>query len=69
MDTMASSGMLALLVVQQGRLAGRQFRMGSPTVIIGRTADNDLIIDDPEVSRRHARLSWNGRQFIIPVHH
>jgi hypothetical protein len=27
---------------------------------IGRLPDNDLVLEDPSVSNRHARLRWNG---------
>jgi hypothetical protein len=29
---------------------------------VGRLPDNDLVIDDPSVSKRHAQLSWDGSQ-------
>ncbi|HEX4621446.1 MAG TPA: FHA domain-containing protein, partial [Myxococcaceae bacterium] len=29
---------------------------------VGRLPDNDLVIDDPSVSKRHALLSWDGSQ-------
>ena len=65
MGTTVSGGIFATLIVQHGPLAGRQFPMTQSVVTIGRTAGSDLIIDDPEVSRRHARLTWTGQQFLI----
>ncbi|HET8854824.1 MAG TPA: FHA domain-containing protein [Salinimicrobium sp.] len=32
---------------------------------IGRLQDNDLVIDDPTVSRRHARITYEGNEFWI----
>lgn len=33
---------------------------GSEELQIGRLPDNDLVIDDPSVSKRHALLRWDG---------
>ena len=65
MDATNSGGSFATLTVQQGRLAGQQFRITQSSTTIGRSPDNDLTINHPEVSRHHARLTWNGRQFSI----
>jgi Protein of unknown function (DUF3662)/FHA domain len=36
--------------------AGREFLLDRPEVTIGRRADQDIVIDDPSVSRTHARI-------------
>jgi hypothetical protein len=36
--------------------AGREFLLDRPTITIGRRADQDIVIDDPSVSRAHARI-------------
>lgn len=36
-----------------------------PTLTIGRVAENDLILDDPRVSRRHARLEVSGQNWQV----
>lgn len=47
-------------------LAGRRiFRLQSDSVAIGRRLDNDLVIEDPRVSRRHALIQASGGQFLI----
>ena len=53
------------LTVRQGPRLGQRFSLTQPTIIIGRTAGNDVVVSDPEVSRRHASLTWDGRQLII----
>ncbi|MFB0536434.1 MAG: FHA domain-containing protein [Anaerolineae bacterium] len=53
------------LTVRQGPQPGQRFSSNKPTIIIGREAGNDVVISDPQVSRRHASLAWDGRQFII----
>ncbi|HEV2439760.1 MAG TPA: DUF3662 and FHA domain-containing protein [bacterium] len=36
--------------------AGREFLLDRPVLTIGRRADQDIVIDDPSVSRAHARI-------------
>jgi hypothetical protein len=36
--------------------AGREFLLDRPELTIGRRADQDIVLDDPSVSRTHARL-------------
>ncbi len=40
-------------------------RVGVNTV--GRAADNDIVLDDGSMSRRHAELHWDGRQQCVVV--
>jgi hypothetical protein len=53
------------LIVRQGPQPGQRFSLTKPTIVIGREAGNDVVINDPQISRRHASLTWDGRQFII----
>src|SRR5215469_702039 len=39
------------------------FAPGS-TVRIGRSSDNDIVIADPTVSRKHAQLSWGASGWV-----
>ena len=55
----------AELIVRQGPRPGQRFSLTKSTMIIGREADSDIVVNDPQVSRRHASLTWDGRQFII----
>src|SRR5712691_1668779 len=34
------------------------------TVRIGRSSDNDIVVNDPTVSRRHAQLSWEAAGWV-----
>ncbi|OPX15344.1 hypothetical protein B1964_10415, partial [Gordonia sp. i37] len=46
-----------------GRLtvAGITHRLGdSPRVRIGRTPDNDVVVNHPLVSRHHLSIEWRG---------
>lgn len=44
------------LVVRSGTASGRRFPLIREAYTIGRTMDNDIVIEDASISRRHARL-------------
>ena len=44
------------LVVEQGRLAGHGYDLARSDIVIGRGQDCDIILDEHQVSRQHARL-------------
>ena len=46
----------ALLVVERGPVSSLRFALPQDQVTIGRSAGNELVLADPEVSRRHARV-------------
>ena len=46
----------AYLLVRTDRSAPVQFDLGGPLISIGRASDNDVIVDDPMVSRHHCQL-------------
>jgi len=46
----------ALLLVSTDGAAPVQFDLGGALISIGRASDNDVIVDDPEVSRHHCQL-------------
>ena len=49
-------GTPSALVVTQGSLAGTSIRLGEAPVVIGRSHDSTLVIEDDYASGRHARL-------------
>ncbi len=53
------------LIMRGGPQAGHHFFAEKDNVIIGRVAGNDVVINDPQVSRRHASISWDGSRWII----
>jgi len=53
------------LEMSQGPQPGARFAVTQPVSTIGRSADNDLVIDDGDVSRRHARITWDGKHLIL----
>ena len=56
---------MAKLIVQEGYQAVREFDVGEDESTIGRSADNDLVLDRPGVSRHHARVYVREDQFFI----
>ncbi len=59
------SGVSYRLVVRRGPQPNQQFLLTRDTVTLGRDITNDIVINDPEVSRHHARLirTPNGYTF------
>ena len=47
---------LAILRVESGPSLGREFQLRSGSYFIGRDETSDFVIDDPQVSKRHARV-------------
>src|SRR5512139_3635147 len=50
------SGTSYRLVVRRGPQPNQQFLLTRDTVTLGRDITNDIVINDPEVSRHHSRL-------------
>ena len=43
----------------------RHVPLSKPLVTIGRYFENDVIIDSPAVSRRHAHIRWRHERFVV----
>jgi len=56
---------LAWLVVMSGPLMGKEFRLGEVTTIGRDAALNDVVIDDPYMSRQHAKIRLENETFVI----
>ena len=48
-----------------GDLANRQFQVSKTLLSIGRGLDNDLVIDDPRVSRHHAQITYRHNHYLL----
>jgi len=44
---------------------GREYRLSGATLRIGRFTDNDIVLDDVDVSRHHAVIADTGTAFVI----
>ena len=56
----------ARLVVLSSNFAGEEFELTRPQMFIGRTSDNDIVLDHRSISRNHAKVvrSENGRYTV-----
>jgi SARP family transcriptional regulator, regulator of embCAB operon len=61
----AASAVPGSAVVVLRDKAGRQYRLTEATTRIGRVADNDIVLDDNDVSRYHAVITDSGTGFVI----
>jgi pSer/pThr/pTyr-binding forkhead associated (FHA) protein len=43
----------------------RRLRLGEPVISLGRALDNDVILNDPTVSRYHAQLRWRDNHYYL----
>jgi hypothetical protein len=48
-----------------GDLVGRDFPLAKTLISIGRGLDNDLVIDDPRVSRHHAQITFRHGHYLL----
>jgi hypothetical protein len=55
----------ALLRPLTGDMAGRDFPLTKTLISIGRGLDNDLVIDDPRVSRHHAQITFRHSHYLL----
>lgn len=55
----------ALLVVKRGPAAESRFVLDQPVITVGRQQDNDLVLDDVTVSRRHAEFHRRDQGFLV----
>jgi hypothetical protein len=56
---------LLTLKFEQGRHAGSEFVIRKQSITVGRSLENDLVLDSPDVSRRHARLDAAGASMML----
>ena len=48
------------LVAEGGPYDGRVFELTMPELAVGRAVDNDIVLDDPSLSRKHAKIYRRG---------
>src|SRR5512139_3220782 len=53
------------LSVRQGPRPNFIFELDQDSYIIGREAGNEIVIEDPQVSRRHAQLTRQGASYLL----
>ena len=55
----------AMLIIHRGPNRGERFLINSPETAIGRSGDNDVVLDDVTVSRKHANIRRAGERFEL----
>lgn len=53
------------LVVSQGPQPGQTFMLDQDVLALGRDPSNDIVINDPQVSRQHARIARQGDLMVL----
>ena len=53
------------LTMRKGPKPGQQFNFTQNIIALGRRDDNDVVINDPQISRRHASLTWEEGTFVL----
>ncbi|MEJ5313935.1 MULTISPECIES: FHA domain-containing protein [Anaerolinea] len=53
------------LIMRSGPQTGGVFPLNKTEISLGRDLTNDLVVSDPEVSRHHARLYFQGNTYIL----
>jgi hypothetical protein len=55
----------AALVVHHNGSSGKRVPLSGTSLLLGRNSDNDLVLESPQISRYHARVTWNTSGFLI----
>ena len=53
------------LIMRQGPTPGATFTLEGDQINIGRESSNEVTINDAEISRRHARLTFQGGKYVL----
>jgi ABC transport system ATP-binding/permease protein len=61
----ASEGAPGKLVVVSTNFAGREFVLEKPAMVIGRTDDNDIVVNHRSISRHHAKIVREGGRYAV----
>jgi len=53
------------LIMQTGPNVGKSYELKQEKISLGRDVSNDIVINDPEISRRHAQLKFQSNGYTI----
>ena len=55
----------AKLTVRHDPSSEQEYPLGTGAIVVGRESFNDIVVYDPEVSRRHAQITFQEGRYII----
>jgi pSer/pThr/pTyr-binding forkhead associated (FHA) protein len=64
-DGPAASAAPARLVVMTQPMAGQEFLLDRASVVIGRTQENDVVLNHKSISRHHAKIIRDGDRYVV----
>jgi predicted component of type VI protein secretion system len=53
------------LIMRSGPTPGASYALEGDQIDIGRDSTNEIVINDAEISRRHARLTFQGGKYVL----
>ncbi len=53
------------LIMRSGPTPGAAYTLEGDQISIGRDSSNDIVINDAEISRRHARMTFQGGKYVL----
>lgn len=53
------------LIMRTGPTPGAVYTLEGEQLMIGRDSTNEIVINDAEISRRHARLTFQGGKYVL----
>ena len=56
---------MSFLRLYSGRTLQKQWELGTNRLNIGRATDNDIVLQNPEVSKHHAHIETDGHNYIL----
>ena len=63
--TKGEANMASKLVVKKGPGTGTSYTLDQAEIFVGRDLGNDIVVNDAEISRRHARLYKHGDNYMV----
>ncbi len=55
----------ARLVAMTAPLAGQEFALDRASLVLGRTLENDIVLNHKSISRHHAKIIRDGEQYVV----